>query len=313
MKWWSVVLLTLSSTAAVAAQQSAPAKQAPVVSETIAIQVKLDRAGFSSGEIDGRPGSNVKRALEGFQKVNGVTVSGVADEVTWNKLRERGSDVPPLVSYTVTESDLAGPFQPDIPADLVQQAKLPALNYRDASEALAERFHASPALLKSLNPGATFSRPGEQVMVPNVEGATLPAASKVTINVSKSTSTLTVVDDTGTVIFLAPVTSGSEHDPLPIGDWKVNGVQRNPAFHYNPDLFWDARPGHSKATIQPGPNNPVGVVWIDLSKPHYGIHGTSEPSQIGHVQSHGCVRMTNWDAQKVAQWAKPGTPVVFRE
>jgi lipoprotein-anchoring transpeptidase ErfK/SrfK len=109
------------------------------------------------------------------------------------------------------------------------------------------------------------------------------------------------------------VTSGSTHDPLPIGTWKVNGVQRNPKFHYNPDLFWDATPGDRKATLQPGPNNPVGVVWIDLSKPHYGIHGSPEPSNIGHVESHGCVRLTNWDADRVARWVKAGTQVVFRE
>jgi len=123
---------------------------------------------------------------------------------------------------------------------------------------------------------------------------------------------LTVEDATGNLLFHAPVTSGSEHDPLPIGNWKVTVVQRMPVFNYNPDLFWDANPTHSKARIPSGPNNPVGVLWIDLSKEHYGIHGTPEPSRIGHVQSHGCVRLTNWDAARVAQWARPGTPVVFR-
>jgi len=131
--------------------------------------------------------------------------------------------------------------------------------------------------------------------------------------VTKSTSALTIEDAKGQVLFHAPVTSGSTHDPLPIGTWKVNGVQRNPKFHYNPQLFWDATPGDRKATLQAGPNNPVGVVWIDLSKPHYGIHGTPEPSKIGHVESHGCVRLTNWDAERVAAWVKPGTRVVFKE
>ena len=140
-----------------------------------------------------------------------------------------------------------------------------------------------------------------------------PPAPKVTIFVTKSTSALTVEDESGSVIFHAPVTTGSGRDPLPIGKWKVNGVQRNPSFQYNPDLFWDADPKHSKAKIAAGPNNPVGVAWIDISKPHYGIHGTPEPSRIGHVESHGCVRLTNWDVQRVAQWARPGTPVVFRK
>ena len=111
------------------------------------------------------------------------------------------------------------------------------------------------------------------------------------------------------MLFHAPVTSGSEHDPLPIGTWKVTSVEQMPAFNYNPDLFWDADPKHAKARIPPGPNNPVGTVWIDLSKEHYGIHGTPEPSKIGHTQSHGCVRLTNWDAQRLARWARPGTTV----
>ena len=135
----------------------------------------------------------------------------------------------------------------------------------------------------------------------------------MTIAVTKSTSSLTVEDATGRVIFHAPVTTGSARDPLPIGAWKVNSVHVLPPFHYNPDLFWDADPSHSKATIKPGPNNPVGVAWIDLSKEHYGIHGTPEPSRIGHAQSHGCVRLTNWDVQRIIQWAQPGTPVIFRE
>jgi lipoprotein-anchoring transpeptidase ErfK/SrfK len=131
--------------------------------------------------------------------------------------------------------------------------------------------------------------------------------------VAKSTSSLTVTDESGRVLVYAPVTTGSLHDPLPIGEWKVTGIRFNPKFHYNPDLFWDAEPAHTKATIQPGPNNPVGVVWIDISKEHYGLHGTPEPSTIGRTQSHGCVRMTNWDALKVAALVKPGTHVVFTE
>lgn len=126
-----------------------------------------------------------------------------------------------------------------------------------------------------------------------------------------ATSSLTIEDGDGRVLFHAPATVGSEHDPLPVGTWKVTSVQRNPKFHYNPALFWDADPTHSKATIPPGPNNPVGVVWIDLSKEHYGVHGTPEPSRIGHTQSHGCIRLTNWDAARVAARAAPGTRVIF--
>jgi lipoprotein-anchoring transpeptidase ErfK/SrfK len=110
----------------------------------------------------------------------------------------------------------------------------------------------------------------------------------------------------------APVTSGSEHDPLPIGQWKVTSINWMPPFNYNPDLFWDADPSHTKAQINPGPNNPVGVTWVDIDKEHYGIHGTPEPSKIGHTESHGCVRLTNWDAARLAALVAPGTPVTFK-
>ncbi len=140
-----------------------------------------------------------------------------------------------------------------------------------------------------------------------------PVKPTVVVSVSKSASALTVKDESGAVVFHAPVTTGSEHDPLPLGEWKVNGVQLNPTFRYNPELFWDADPAHSKAQIAAGPNNPVGLVWIDISKEHYGIHGTPEPSVVGRAQSHGCVRMTNWDALRVAGLVKPGTRVVFTE
>lgn len=140
---------------------------------------------------------------------------------------------------------------------------------------------------------------------------TIAQRPDVEVTVSKSTSALTVKDSSGRVIFYAPVTTGSRHDPLPIGEWKVNGIQFNPPFNYNPDLFWDANPAHAKAKIPAGPNNPVGLVWIDLSKEHYGIHGTPEPSTISRTESHGCVRLTNWDALKLAGLVKPGTKVIF--
>jgi len=290
-------------------------QKAPVINEVLATQVALDRSGFSPGEIDGRAGRNLQRALAAFQGSHQLPASGHLDDQTWKQLAATAGAVPPLVDYTTTDADIAGPFTPDIPPKLPDQAALDALNYRTPLEALGERFHSSPALLQQLNPGATFQHAGERLMVPNV--ASSPAAgspaSDIKVVVTKSTSALTIEDASGRVLFHAPVTSGSTHDPLPIGTWKVNGVQRNPKFHYNPELFWDATPGDRKATLQPGPNNPVGIVWIDLSKPHYGIHGTPEPSNIGHVESHGCVRLTNWDADRVAQWAKAGTQVVFRE
>ena len=306
MSIW-VVLLSL------VLQGSAPGA-APTVSEPLAVQVMLDRAGFSPGEIDGRGGPNLRRALSAFQKAEQLPVTGRADEATWQRLQERTGHAPPLVAYTTDAADLAGPFTGELPDDMMALAKLDALGYTSALEALAERFHSSPRLLRELNPRATFTTPGESLFVPNA-GTTLPPLQDgdAIIAVSKSTSSLTVEDASGRTLFHAPVTSGSERDPLPIGTWTVTTVQRNPKFHYNPDLFWDADPGHAKATVAAGPNNPVGVAWIDLSKEHYGIHGTPAPSTVGHTQSHGCVRLTNWDVLRVAQWAKPGTRVEFRE
>ena len=128
----------------------------------------------------------------------------------------------------------------------------------------------------------------------------------ITIEVSKADSALRATRADGTLVFFAPVSSGSIHDPLPPGNWKVTGVAWHPVFHYNPNLFWDAKPKDEKATIKAGPNNPVGVVWIALNLEHYGLHGTPEPGNIGHTESHGCVRLTNWDAARVAALVKPG-------
>jgi lipoprotein-anchoring transpeptidase ErfK/SrfK len=292
----------------------------------LAAQVMLDVAGFSPGAIDGKAGANFSRAVAAYQQSRGLGASGRVDDATFERLRQDFRGQPPVISYTITDADVAGPFQADIPKDIVAQSKLPSLDYRNPLEAIAEKFHATPALIESLNPGQTFMQTGTQITVPNVTPTEpLPPATEnkpaaganakptgVRIVVTKKTSALTVEDADGRVLFFAPVTTGSQHDPLPIGKWKVTGVQQMPPFHYNPKLFWDADPKHSKAKIPPGPNNPVGVAWIDLSKPHYGIHGTPEPSQIGHVQSHGCVRMTNWDVRRVMEWAKPGTLVVFQ-
>ena len=158
-------------------------------------------------------------------------------------------------------------------------------------------------------PGAVDDQGWQQTLQTLGVGTDQPKATRVVV--SKSEGTLKAFDGDNKLVALFTVTSGSEHDPLPLGNWKINGISHNPPFNYNPDLFWDAEPGDKKAKLPPGPNGPVGVVWIDLSKEHYGIHGTPEPQTIGRAQSHGCVRLTNWDAARLAQMVSTGTKVEF--
>ncbi len=272
-------------------------------------QTLLDRAQFSPGEIDGRAGSNQRRAVRGYQLSRGLPGTGELDAATWAALNAGAP--PAVVSYTLTEEDIGQTFA-KLPNGMMEQSKLKALVFQSIEEASGERFHASPALLKQLNPDADFRKAGTQIQVPNVADIpALPKASKVVID--KSDSTLTLLDAAGKAIAQFPISSGSERDPLPIGEWKIGAIAVNPTYHYNPKLFWDADQSRAKAKLAAGPNNPVGTRWIDLSKPHYGLHGTPAPSTIGKRQSHGCVRLTNWDVERLAAAVDSSMPVVMQE
>ena len=269
-------------------------------------QILLDRAHFSPGEIDGRYGSTTRSAVAAFNLAKKIDAHTQVNAATWQALNL--DSAPAIVPYTLTEEDLAGPFAP-IPEEMADKAKLPALGYENAAEGLGEKFHVSPKLLAALNPGITFDRAGTVIQVPNV---VRPPLEKIAgIRVSKSQGAVEAVDGNGVVLARYPATTGSTHDPLPLGDWKINGVAWAPPYNYNPSLFWDAEASDKKVKLAPGPNSPVGVVWIDLSKPHYGIHGTPTPSTIGKTTSHGCIRLTNWDAIELAKMVKPGMRAVL--
>lgn len=277
-------------------------------SAVVRAQILLDRDHFSCGEIDGNYGGNLEKTVAAFQRDRNLPVDGRVGPELWAILNQ--DQAPALVTYTILQEDVAGPFV-TAPGDLMEQAKLPSLGYASALDGLGEKFHSSQSLLKALNPESSFDKDGESILVPNVIGT--PPGPAASVVVSKSDSSITALDAEGKILSYYVATIGSEHDPLPIGDWKINGVAHNPVFHYNPQLFWNANPTDQKAEIKPGPRNPVGVVWIDLSKEHYGIHGTPAPGKVGHTESHGCIRLTNWDAFELSHMVKPGTPAKLQE
>jgi lipoprotein-anchoring transpeptidase ErfK/SrfK len=303
------------------------------------IQILLDRAGFSPGIIDGQWGPNAAKALQWFNVANGMDSTGLMspdsqattparpkaatkagqstkmasiDQATYQKLSAAGQNAQLITTYQVTAEDVKGPFV-KIPNSVYEQAKLDCLCYSSPAEALAEKFHTSEQMLQQLNPGVDLKSiaAGASIQVPNVSQTPPPSGSVAKLVISRKGYWTHAVDASGKVIAHFPSTLGAGYDPSPSGDFKVTGIAHNPSFNYQPSLMAEVPDTRPTAKLKPGPNSPVGVVWMALSKPHYGIHGTSAPETIGYANSHGCVRLTNWDAEILSGMVKGGTPVQF--
>ncbi len=289
--------------------KAAPANADLAEDSTLRAQVLLERAYFSPGQIDGLDGGNTSKAITGYQRAHDMEATGDMNDAMWKALAS--DDAPILIEHTLTEQDVAGPFR-DIPASIEAKAKMESLPYSSVEEKVGELFHASPELLKKLNPDADLSKAGTVITVPNIMGAkTLPTPARVIVD--KSDAALLIEDESGKVVGQFPVTTGSAQFPLPIGEWKINSVATNPVWYFDPELIAGTSKDAEKAEIPPGPNNPVGVVWIDLTKEHYGIHGTPDPAKIGKTASNGCIRMTNWSAEALSKVVKSGMQVTMRE
>lgn len=278
-------------------------------------QVYLDRANFSVGVIDGRWGRNAAIALWWYQRSRGINAPepGALDEATYRSLVAAAGGVPAVVQRTLTEEDVKGPFV-SVPDDMYEKAELDCLCYESKKEKIAERFHASQEFLETLNPDVDWSavNAGDRIWVPNVREPvtqTRPDIARVVVSIRGNT--FNAFDAQGNLIFHAPTTLGNKYDPSPRETVSVTKIAFNPHFHYQPKLFHEVPDDEPEANLNPGPNSPVGVVWVALSKPHFGIHGTSDPDSIGYASSHGCVRLTNWDAHEVAHRLSEGVQVEF--
>ena len=278
-------------------------------------QVYLDRLNFSVGALDGRWGRNSAIALWWFQRARGINAAepGALDEATFRALANGAGGVPALVQKALTEEDVKGPFK-SIPDDVYDQAKLDCLCYESVKEKLAERFHTTQEFLEQLNPEVKFGdlKAGDQLWVPNVrEPLTTDRPDIARVQISIRGNTFNAFDAQGNLIFHSPTTLGSKYDPSPRETVEVKKITFDPHFHYQPKLFHEVPDDEPEANLSPGPNSPVGVVWVALTKPHFGIHGTKDPDSIGYASSHGCVRLTNWDANDVARRLQPGVKIEF--
>jgi lipoprotein-anchoring transpeptidase ErfK/SrfK len=273
-------------------------------------QVLLDRAGFSSGVINGRMSENFANALRAFQRQGDIAETGDLDEATWTLIKT--SEAPAMVEYTISKADVQGPFVPELPDSLDKMTTLTRLAYTGPRERLAERFHMDEGLLQDLNPDKAFDKPGTTIVVADVKRR-LPISAVVKIEVDKQKHVIRAFEAGDKLVGVYPASIGSAEKPAPTGTLKITRIIHNPVYYYDPRFNFPGVEAKTRLKIAPGPNNPVGAVWMNLNARSYGIHGTAEPEEVGKVGSHGCVRLTNWDAWALATMVRRGTVVVFIE
>ena len=272
--------------------------------------VMLNNAHASPGAIDGSSGKNTLKAIASFQQINGIKPTGTLTQETWNALIAKQGSKPAFIEYTITDADLKGPYAASIPHDYALQAKMKGLYYTRVTEMLGEKFHMDEDFLKKLNPKATFKKAGEKIIVANIRNEVPEDIHLIVAH--KGAKQLYLFNSRNQMIGSFPATIGSSDTPSPTGTYKVTGVAPNPWYSYSPSNFIQ---GNNKKplSLPPGPNAPVGNIWIGLSKKSFGIHGTPNPSAISKTASHGCIRLTNWDANDLGKKVKSGVTDKFLE
>ena len=288
---------------------SKPPSEDKINALVVKVQVLLDRARFSPGEIDGKLGENAQKALKAFADAKGLSPNRPLTADVWKALAATSSDAV-ITEYKITKDDVKGPFLEKLPAKMEDMKDLKALSYTSPREALAEKFHMSEDLLEALNPGKKFDQANDTVLVTNVpKNDTRLKIGRIEID--KARQTLKAFSRSGELVAFFPATVGSEEKPTPSGTLKVESADANPNYRYHPDYKFKGVKSKQIFDIKPGPNNPAGSFWIGLSAEGYGIHGTPNPSKVSKTESHGCVRLTNWDVNLLGKSVKKGTPVEF--